>query len=149
MVHTKVAVGTIAESNSSACSADLLHGNDMIHVTHPRTSKVRVSSDPQKAHVAQFPPKVFAVWEVICFVDCICMRCQFLLKLKVKIISSISVDCFRTCQMKARLYDFIYKTSYLLTKIEDGLPELDLLFSESIDTVIDGIVGQAPLLRGE
>ena len=51
--------------------------------------------------------------------------------------------------MKARLYDFIYKTSNLLTKIEDRLPELDLLFSESIDTVIDGIVGQAPLLRGE
>ena len=35
---------------------------------------------------------------------------------------------------------------YLLAKIEDSLPELSLLFSETIDAVIDGIVSQAPLL---
>ena len=35
---------------------------------------------------------------------------------------------------------------YLLAKVEDSLPELNLLFSEAIHAVIDGIVGQAPLL---
>ena len=36
---------------------------------------------------------------------------------------------------------------YLLAKIEESLSELSLLFSETIDAVIDGIVGQAPLLE--
>ena len=35
---------------------------------------------------------------------------------------------------------------YLLAKIEESLSELSLLFSETIDAVINGIVGQAPLL---
>ena len=35
---------------------------------------------------------------------------------------------------------------HLLAKIEESLSELSLLFSETIDAVIDGIVGQAPLL---
>ena len=37
----------------------------------------------------------------------------------------------------------------LLAKIEESLSELSLLFSEPIDPVIDGIVGEAPLLEVE
>ena len=36
---------------------------------------------------------------------------------------------------------------YLLAKVEESLSELSLLFSETIDPVINGIVGQAPLLE--
>ena len=39
-----------------------------------------------------------------------------------------------------------YCLFYLLAEIEDSLPQLNLLLSEAIHTVIDGIVGQAPLL---
>ena len=39
-----------------------------------------------------------------------------------------------------------YCLFYLLAEIKDSLPELNLLFSEAIDAVIDWIVGQAPLL---
>ena len=87
LVYTKVAVGPIAESNGSTCPADFLHGNDMIQVAHPWAPKVRVGSDPQKTHVAQFSPEVLAIREVVCFVNCICMRCQ-LLRTKVKIESN-------------------------------------------------------------
>ena len=59
------------------------------------------------------------------------MRCQ-LLRTKVKIESNDR--------------DPISAAFHLLAKIEESLSELSLLFSETIDAVIDGIVGQAPLL---
>ena len=59
------------------------------------------------------------------------MRCQ-LLRTKVKIESNDR--------------DPISAAFHLLAKIEESLSELSLLFSETIDPVINGIVGQAPLL---
>ena len=83
LVYTKVAVSPITKSNGSTCSADLLHCNDMIQVSHPWPPVFGIGSDPQEAHVAQFSPEVFSVGKVICFVNCVCMGCK-LLRTKVE-----------------------------------------------------------------
>ena len=75
LVDTEVAMSPIAEGYRSTGPADLLHGNDVVQIAHPRAPKVGTGCDPQEAHVAQLLPEVLAVREVIGFVDCFCMRC--------------------------------------------------------------------------
>ena len=110
LVYTKVAVGPIAESNGSTCSADLLHCNDMIQVTHAWAPIFWVGSDAQEANVAQFSPEALVVWEVICFVNCICMWCKLLKKPRWKKSSEISAT------MSGLLL------GYLLAEVKDSLP---------------------------